>query len=111
MHLWPSERLRNSFKLDYLKNLEWNLRRMKNSKNQSSGTSNEQKLLENDDLNSANKNRSCGCAQAVFNDLVIMFTCCFCCGGSNFILTVFLLQFYCVSCLLLFHITSSLSFN
>ncbi|PWA80310.1 hypothetical protein CTI12_AA197790 [Artemisia annua] len=83
MHLWPSERLRNSFKLDYLKNLEWNLRRMKNSKNQSSGTSNEQKLLVNDDQNCANKNRSCGCVQAVFNDLVILFTCCFCCGGRD----------------------------
>ncbi|KAL4576457.1 hypothetical protein LXL04_012551 [Taraxacum kok-saghyz] len=83
MHLWPSETLRASFKLDYLNNLEWNLRRMKsakNKKNQSSGSSNEEKLL-SDDTNIQNpdsndRSRACG---AIFRDLLMIFSCCYCC--------------------------------
>ncbi|KAI3721421.1 hypothetical protein L2E82_32432 [Cichorium intybus] len=83
MHLWPSATLRASFKLEYLNNLEWNLRRMKsekNRKNQSSGSSNEEKLL-SDDIDSQNRNskdRSGACG-AVLRDLLMIFSCCYCC--------------------------------
>ncbi|KAK1409594.1 hypothetical protein QVD17_36121 [Tagetes erecta] len=82
MHLWPSERLRDSFKLQYLNNLEWNLRRMKtarNKNNQSPGSSNEEKLLDNQNCN--NKNRFRGCAIAVLRDLLMICSCCYCCGA------------------------------
>ncbi|KAL7612117.1 hypothetical protein Lser_V15G08594 [Lactuca serriola] len=87
MHLWPSKTLRASFKLEYLNNLEWNLRRMKsekNNKNQSSGSSNEEKLLSDDtssqNRNSMNCSRACG---AVLRDLLIIFSCCYCCGACT----------------------------
>ncbi|KAI3793440.1 hypothetical protein L1987_36059 [Smallanthus sonchifolius] len=86
MHLWPSERLRDSFKLQYLNNLEWNLRRMKSAKsknNQSSGSSNEDKLLgdDSDTQNCTNKNHFRGCVLAVLRDLLLIFSCCYCCGA------------------------------
>ncbi|KAM0023293.1 hypothetical protein Hdeb2414_s0023g00637931 [Helianthus debilis subsp. tardiflorus] len=88
MHLWPSERLRDSFKLGYLNNLEWNLRRMKttknNNKNQSAESSNEDKLLGDDTTDAQNcdkKNRFSGCVVAVARDLLMIFSCCFCCGA------------------------------
>ncbi|KAI3799721.1 hypothetical protein L1987_35020 [Smallanthus sonchifolius] len=86
MHLWLSERLRDSFKLEYLNNLEWNLRRMKSAKskkNQSSGSSNEDKLLgdDSDRQNCNNKNHFRGCVLAVLSDLLMIFSCCYCCGA------------------------------
>ncbi|KVI09776.1 hypothetical protein Ccrd_011891 [Cynara cardunculus var. scolymus] len=90
MHLWPSEKLRDSFKLDYLNNLEWNLRRLKSDKkkkNQSSGSSNQESLLcddKTDNQNCCNKDRSCGCASAVLKDLLMILSCwccCYCWGG------------------------------
>ncbi|KAK2971651.1 hypothetical protein RJ640_010892 [Escallonia rubra] len=53
MHLWPSSRLRDSFKLGYLKNLEWNLHRMNSEKKQSQSDTNQSKLLDSSD--NANK--------------------------------------------------------
>ncbi|KAK3003529.1 hypothetical protein RJ639_018378 [Escallonia herrerae] len=49
MHLWPSSRLRDSFKLGYLKNLEWNLHRMNSEKKQSQSDTNQSKLLDSSD--------------------------------------------------------------
>ncbi|KAA8539321.1 hypothetical protein F0562_026013 [Nyssa sinensis] len=48
MHLWPSMRIRDSFKLAYLRKLEWNQHRMKSEKRQSP-SSNQEKLLDNDE--------------------------------------------------------------
>ncbi|KAL8247594.1 hypothetical protein R6Q59_008810 [Mikania micrantha] len=86
MHLWPSERLRDSFKLGYLNNLEWNLRRMKSAKNKnnrSAGSSNEEKLLgdNTDNPNCNNNNRFRSCMLCVLNDLLMIFSCCYCCGA------------------------------
>ncbi|GER51287.1 calmodulin 5 [Striga asiatica] len=55
MHLWPSTKLRDSFKINYLKKLEWNLYRMnteqqQQQQNQSNG--NKQQLLENNKTDS-----------------------------------------------------------
>uniref|UniRef100_A0A2P2JRE3 Uncharacterized protein LOC105650901 n=1 Tax=Rhizophora mucronata TaxID=61149 RepID=A0A2P2JRE3_RHIMU len=49
MHLWPSMRIRDSFKIGYLKKLEWNLHRMNSEKRSqpASGNSNRQRLLDN----------------------------------------------------------------
>ncbi|CAA0814467.1 Expressed protein [Striga hermonthica] len=85
MHLWPSVRLRDSFKISYLKNLEWNLYRMnteqqQQQQNQSKG--NKQQLLESDTTDSEKSERLrigqiCG---EVFMILSCCY-CCFCCGA------------------------------
>ncbi|KAK6933358.1 hypothetical protein RJ641_036252 [Dillenia turbinata] len=46
MHLWPSLTIRESFKIAYLRKVEWNLNRM-NSENKRSTSSTYQKLLDN----------------------------------------------------------------
>ncbi|CAN1172190.1 hypothetical protein LINPERPRIM_LOCUS30895 [Linum perenne] len=38
MHLWPSIKLRDSFSIDYLRRLEWNLHRMKVDKKKKAAT-------------------------------------------------------------------------
>ncbi|KAJ6720267.1 hypothetical protein OIU85_023483 [Salix viminalis] len=51
MHLWPTMRIRDSFKSAYLKKLEWNLHRMNNEKKQRSqetSDSNQQRLLDDE---------------------------------------------------------------
>ncbi|WVZ15013.1 hypothetical protein V8G54_012579 [Vigna mungo] len=52
MHLWPTKNLRDSFKISYLRRLEWNNRRMEMEKDQQSST--EQKLLESDNQDNRN---------------------------------------------------------
>ncbi|MCE5166395.1 hypothetical protein HAX54_018647 [Datura stramonium] len=75
MHLWPSMRLRDSFKLGYLKNLEWNLHRMDSQKQRG----NDQKLL--DEPGSSNNG---GGAKylVICRDFLTILSCCFCCGDS-----------------------------
>ncbi|GFP87539.1 hypothetical protein PHJA_000897600 [Phtheirospermum japonicum] len=51
MHLWLSMRLRDSFKISYLKKMEWNLHKMNIEKQQQQNrplNGNQQNLLEND---------------------------------------------------------------
>ncbi|KAL9351514.1 hypothetical protein Peur_054194 [Populus x canadensis] len=58
MHLWPTMRIRDSFKIAYLKKLEWNLHRMKiekKQKSQETSDSNQQRLLDDGDDNSTNQ--------------------------------------------------------
>ncbi|KAL5800266.1 hypothetical protein ACOSQ4_033150 [Xanthoceras sorbifolium] len=95
MHLWPSMRIRDSFKVSYLSKLEWNLQRMNTEKKkQQSQTNNDhqQKLLsddQRDDLSgqvsevSTSKNPS-GCAAICRETLMLLSCCycCFCCGGK-----------------------------
>lgn len=88
MHLWPSTRIRDSFKTGYLRNLEWNLNRMKSEKHEPSSN---QKLLGKEEP-VANGRESAtpsseirGGALAVFREIVMVLSCCFCCfccGGK-----------------------------
>lgn len=80
MHLWPSMRLRDSFKIEYLKKLEWNLHRMNSEKKQqqqaqdtesSSNYSNQQKLL--------NDSKKGGKFLVVCRELFLILSCCYCC--------------------------------
>ncbi|CAK7325469.1 unnamed protein product [Dovyalis caffra] len=52
MHLWPTMRIRDSFKISYLKKLEWNLNRMNSDKKQKSQKTscndNQQRLLDDE---------------------------------------------------------------
>nr|KYP64499.1 hypothetical protein KK1_019099 [Cajanus cajan] len=90
MHLWPTKNLRDSFKLSYLKRLEWNYQRMQMQKDQKSST--EQKLLENEnqDQNSGAApnllNCETGSVASLFHELLLLLSCCyccFCCGGNS----------------------------
>ncbi|GLT88866.1 hypothetical protein SLE2022_068750 [Rubroshorea leprosula] len=85
MHLWPSAALRDSFKVSYLKKLEWNLHRM-NSEKRSQTPTNRQKLLDNkdvaDDAVAAEvsvSNIASG-AFSFFRDTLMVLSC-FCCGA------------------------------
>ncbi|KAK6136214.1 hypothetical protein DH2020_030046 [Rehmannia glutinosa] len=85
MHLWPSMRLRDSFKDNYLKKLEWNLQRMNIEKKQqqrNQSSDNQQKLLETDKCDSENSGRvGIGLiCREVFMILSCCY-CCFCCGA------------------------------
>ncbi|XVE99315.1 hypothetical protein REPUB_Repub03eG0187800 [Reevesia pubescens] len=96
MHLWPSVRIRDSFKIAYLRKLEWNLHRMKSEKQSSSSSSsssprtpsNQQKLLngqEAPDSESASCNSSSSfilICRGIFMVLSCCF-CCFCCGDAK----------------------------
>ncbi|CAL0333394.1 unnamed protein product [Lupinus luteus] len=76
MHLWPSKNLRDSFKLSYLKNLEWNYRRMEKDKQ----SSNEQKLLEEDEnKQDQNLKYEPGVVASICQELLLVFSCCYCC--------------------------------
>ncbi|KAA8534364.1 hypothetical protein F0562_031885 [Nyssa sinensis] len=84
MHLWPSMRIRDSFKVAYLKKLEWNLHRM-NTEKQQSPNSNQNKLLDNDeggdvavDAKTDSKNRADG-TLLLCRELLMILSCCYCC--------------------------------
>lgn len=98
MHLWPSMRIRDSFKLGYLRKLEWNLNRMESEKQKSSSN---QKLLDNEepvsdreeaarpvsDRQEAAKPNSeiLGGLLVVCRESLMVLSCCFCCfccGGN-----------------------------
>ncbi|XP_018828649.2 uncharacterized protein LOC108997024 [Juglans regia] len=76
MHLWPSMRIRDSFKLGYLRKLEWNLNRMESEK---------QKLLDNEepvsDRQEAAKPNSeiLGGLLVVCRESLMVLSCCYCC--------------------------------
>nr|XP_027066564.1 uncharacterized protein LOC113692368 [Coffea arabica] len=91
MHLWPSMRLRDSFKIAYLKKLELNLHRMNLEKKQQqqqqhspSGTSSSnnanddhrQKLLDDNSVDRPTKGKK---LIAICGELLLIFSCCYCC--------------------------------
>ncbi|TQD74744.1 hypothetical protein C1H46_039717 [Malus baccata] len=59
MHLWSSATIRDSFKLAYLRKLEWNLQRMKSEKE--SQNSVDQKLLDGQEAGAARQPNSPQC--------------------------------------------------
>ncbi|CAA3012555.1 Hypothetical predicted protein [Olea europaea subsp. europaea] len=81
MHLWPSMRLRDSFKNAYIKKLECNLNRMKSEKQQQRQSQNQQKLLddkEDDDNNSSDISKTGGFL-VLCRELLMVLSCCYCC--------------------------------
>ncbi|XP_052187321.1 uncharacterized protein LOC127798064 [Diospyros lotus] len=77
MHLWPSLRIRESFKLAYLQNLEWNLHRMKQQQKHQS----QQKLVdvsEGGDAVDSEAQRGGG-ALILCRELLLILSCCYCC--------------------------------
>ncbi|XP_058778999.1 uncharacterized protein LOC131653000 [Vicia villosa] len=79
MHLWPTKNLRDSFKLSYLKNLEWNYQRMEKDKQRQSST--KQKLLEDDDNNNVvdTPQTRVEVVASIGHELLLIFSCCYCC--------------------------------
>ncbi|XP_057799118.1 uncharacterized protein LOC131014949 [Salvia miltiorrhiza] len=80
MHLWPSMRLRDSFKENYLKKLDWNLHRMnietrQQQRNQSDFA--QQKLLETDKRDS--EASGCGGIAVILREILMILSCCYCC--------------------------------
>ncbi|XP_065869660.1 uncharacterized protein [Euphorbia lathyris] len=79
MHLWPSMRIRDSFKIGYLKKLEWNLDRMNSQKNQSQ----QEKLLDDQENVVDGKplsNYPCLSNSALlFREAIMILSCCYCC--------------------------------
>ncbi|KAB2596012.1 aquaporin PIP2-5 [Pyrus ussuriensis x Pyrus communis] len=65
MHLWPSTTIRDSFKLAYLRKLEWNLQRMKSEKE--SQNSVDQKLLDGQEAGAAGQPNSPQCFGSTAN--------------------------------------------
>ncbi|KAJ0045558.1 hypothetical protein Pint_06048 [Pistacia integerrima] len=87
MHLWPTVRIRESFKISYLRKLEWNLNRMDSEKKR---RSQDQPLLLDDNQTNAqvsetprSKNSPSGFASICKEILMVASCCfcCFCCGG------------------------------
>ncbi|KAE8648857.1 hypothetical protein Csa_008264 [Cucumis sativus] len=87
MHLWPSTRIRDSFKHAYIKKLEWNLHRMKIQKHQHQSSS-KQNLLDKEeasdaaDAETSEPSPSVSFGQRVlefFSELFHLLSCCYCC--------------------------------
>ncbi|GMJ11960.1 hypothetical protein like AT5G49015 [Hibiscus trionum] len=81
MHLWPSVRLRDSFKIAYLRKLEWNLHRMKSEKQSSSSPTTQQNLLNDQepaDSNSASP-KLCASFIVICREVFMVLSCCYCC--------------------------------
>ncbi|XP_050208918.1 uncharacterized protein LOC126659643 [Mercurialis annua] len=81
MHLWPSMRIRDSFKIGYLKKLEWNTQRMNSQKKQQeTSTSNQEKLLGDEEINTEVSSSCCSTKAAlIFREIFMVLTCCYCC--------------------------------
>ncbi|KAL6977230.1 hypothetical protein U1Q18_026026 [Sarracenia purpurea var. burkii] len=86
MHLWPSMRIRDSFKLAYLEKLEWNIQRMNTKKQRQSQsqsrspTGNQQKLLDDSQRDSAVDSTTHSGGFLVFcRELLMILSCCYCC--------------------------------
>ncbi|KAF9676687.1 hypothetical protein SADUNF_Sadunf08G0028900 [Salix dunnii] len=89
MHLWPTMRIRESFKISYLKKYEWNRHRMNSEKKRQSQEANDisiqQRLLDVADENSTNQQQPSNNSKAVMicREILMVITCCygcFCCG-------------------------------
>ncbi|CAL0303064.1 unnamed protein product [Lupinus luteus] len=81
MHLWPTKNIRDSFKISYLKKLEWNYRRMEKEQQ----SSKEQKLLDGDEnqqdqrMKTQDLKYEPGVVVSIFQELFLVFSCCYCC--------------------------------
>ncbi|XP_023541224.1 uncharacterized protein LOC111801454 [Cucurbita pepo subsp. pepo] len=93
MHLWPSTRIRDSFKSAYIQNLEWNFHRMKIQKQQQQQqSSSKQNLLDKQQSSDADGETSGKSSSVSFGHRVLEFCsevllllsccyCCYCCGA------------------------------
>lgn len=77
-------RIRDSFKIAYLKKLEWNFHRMnieKKQKSQETSDSNQQRLLDDGDDNSTNQKQPVKASKVVLicREILMLVTCCYCC--------------------------------
>ncbi|XWS07951.1 hypothetical protein CRYUN_Cryun41cG0035300 [Craigia yunnanensis] len=84
MHLWPSVRIRDSFKIAYLRKLEWNLDRMKSEQRSSSSPripSNQQKLLNDQEAADSESSSSNSSASFILicREIFMVLSCCYCC--------------------------------
>ncbi|KAJ9159939.1 hypothetical protein P3X46_025389 [Hevea brasiliensis] len=90
MHLWPSMRIRDSFKIAYLKKLEWNLHRMSREKQRSQQSgSNQEKLLDDQENGivdgrvaeetTSSKNSFLAKSALICREILLVLTCCYCC--------------------------------
>ncbi|KAG6763546.1 hypothetical protein POTOM_030969 [Populus tomentosa] len=86
MHLWPTMRIRESFKISYLKKYDWNLQRMNSEKKRQSqeanDNSNQQRLLDDAGENSRNEQKPANNSKAVLicREILMVITCCYCCS-------------------------------
>lgn len=88
MHLWPSMRIRDSFKLAYLRRVETNISRMKSEKraaqsegllaNQAGNEQTEGAKSENDHSSTSEVSPIRACCEMVL--LILCCSTCFCCG-------------------------------
>nr|ACN41155.1 unknown [Picea sitchensis] len=88
MHLWPSMRIRDSFKLAYLRRVETNISRMKSEKraaqregllaNQAGNEQTEGAKSENDHSSTSEVSPIRACCEMML--LVLCCSTCFCCG-------------------------------
>ncbi|KAL5707426.1 hypothetical protein ACHQM5_018328 [Ranunculus cassubicifolius] len=90
MHLWPSLRIRDSFKTTYLKKLDWNLNRMKSDKDS-------QNLLPQSDTDTDAKKEGSDTSSGlwiILSELLMLLSCCYCCyccGGKKLLFNILLL--------------------
>lgn len=98
-------RIRESFKISYLKKYDWNLQRMNSEKKRQSqeanDNSNQQRLLDDAGENSTNQQKSANNSKAVLicREILMVITCCYCCfcfGGKVLIFLPFLVYLVCV---------------
>ncbi|XP_011624259.1 uncharacterized protein LOC105420828 [Amborella trichopoda] len=86
MHLWPSLRLRDAFKFDYLTKIEWKMKRMKEEK---ADESQRQRLLEDkqgdgtDAKDVVDEGEAMGSddhgIHGFCKDFFLILSCCYCC--------------------------------
>lgn len=92
MHLWPSQRVRDSFKKPYLTWMNRNENLMKKKSKASSSSSDQasrtpllsdhNKSAETEDSGQLPSNSKLTAVVALIQDLVLILSCCFCCGGN-----------------------------
>ncbi|GAB2250609.1 hypothetical protein Droror1_Dr00016859 [Drosera rotundifolia] len=91
MHLWPTLKIRESFKLAYLTNAERNLNRMNYQKQKQQADSASTKLLDSAlVVDGGNPSRAAiaiskasSGISALLWDFFVVFSCCFCCGACE----------------------------
>ncbi|GAB2286812.1 hypothetical protein Dimus_021205 [Dionaea muscipula] len=103
MHLWPTMKIRDSFKISYLKNVERNMDGMKSQKQHSDAV--RKLLLEHPDSDKATADTQnppglCLTSNAIskmssgitacFWDLLMVLSCCCCCVGFSFTIIKYL---------------------
>ncbi|CAL1387081.1 unnamed protein product [Linum trigynum] len=107
MHLWPTIKLRDSFSIDYIRRLDWNLHQMKIDKrskqrllddggDQESGAPGDEGVEEEEEEEgSSSKNGFTERAAFVCREILLVLSCCyccFCCGGEMFFIAIISLE-------------------